>query len=182
MLGICLDRDIESVQKIVEGQALLQMSRFVQGIIQRITVQADNLEIEVNIHELCDALSQACETKISSPKETALIVGAFNTRRAKKGAIVIEPEKPDRDIFDLPSDQLKKLVQGVIWRAEHFAGVAIKEIALRENYSQSYVGTAIFSTFEFPKPLSPKKSDTQEKGQLRKLAFCHQNSHSQRML
>lgn len=143
-----MDRDIESVQKIVEGQALLQMSQFVRGIIQRITIRAESLEIEVNVQKLCAALSQAAKTQISSPKETTLIVGAYNTRRAKKGAVVIEPEKPDRDIFDLPPDQLKKLVQGFIWRDEHFSGTAIKEIALRENYSQSYVGTAIFVTFD----------------------------------
>ena len=102
----------------------------------------------MNVQNLCAALSQATETKISSPKETALIVGAYNTRRAKKGAVIIEPEKPDRDLFDLPPDQLKKLVQGFIWRDENFSGTAIKEIALRESYSQSYVGTSIFSTFD----------------------------------
>lgn len=150
LLGICPDRDIESVQKIVEGQALLPMSRFVQGIIQRITVQTERLEIEVNVQELCAALSQATETKINSSKETAIIVAAYNTRRAKKGALVVEPEKPDRDIFDLPPDQLKKLVQGFIWRDEHFSGIAIKEMALREKCSQSYVGTAIFGTFDIP--------------------------------
>jgi len=70
------------------------------------------------------------------------------TYRAKKGAVVIEPEYPDQDIFDLPPDQLKKLVQGFIWREEHFSGTAIKDIAVRECRSQSYVGTAIFGTFD----------------------------------
>lgn len=149
LLGICLDRDIESVQKIVDKQALLPMPRFVQGIIQRITVLTESLEIEVNVQELCDALSQTTGTKISSPKETAIIVGAFNTRRAKKGAVVIEPEKPNRDIFDLPPDQLKKLVQGVIWRDEHFQGLTIRQIADREGLSDSHVGKQIFTTFDF---------------------------------
>ncbi|MBN8520304.1 MAG: recombinase family protein [Alphaproteobacteria bacterium] len=148
LLGICPDHDIESIQKIVEGQALLPMARFVQGIIRRITVQAERLEIEVNVQELCDALSQAAETKIKSPKETALIVGTFNTRRAKKGAVIIEPEKPDRDIFDLSPDQLKKLVQGFIWRDEHFQGLTIRQIAEREGLSDTHVGKQIFATFE----------------------------------
>jgi hypothetical protein len=148
LLGICPDQYIESIQKLVEGQALLSMNRFVQGIIQRITVQAESLEIEVNVRELCDALSQTTGTKINSSKESALIVGAFNTRRAKKGALVIEPEKPDRDIFDLPPDQLKKLVQGVVWRDEHFQGLTIRQIAEREGLSDSHVGKQIFATFE----------------------------------
>lgn len=102
----------------------------------------------MNVQELCAALSQAAETKINSSKETALIVGAFNTRRATKGAVVIEPETPDRDIFDLPPDQLKKLVQGFIWRDEHFQGLTIREIAEREGLSDSHVGKQIFATFD----------------------------------
>lgn len=113
-----------------------------------ILVQANSLKIEMNIKNLCSTLVQVVGIKITPSKETALIIGAYNTRRVKRGALVIEPENPDRDIFDLQPDQLKKLVQGFIWREEHFAGMAIKEIALRENCSQSYVGTAIFSTFE----------------------------------
>jgi hypothetical protein len=81
-------------------------------------------------------------------KETAIIVGAYNTRRARKGAVVIEPEKPDWDIFDLPRDQLKKLVQGFIWREEHFQGLTLRQIAEREDLSDSYVGKQIFPTFE----------------------------------
>lgn len=148
LLGICLDNDIEIIQKTVDGQTLLQMSRFVEGIIQHITVRSESLEIEVNVQELCVALSQATGAKINSSKETALIVGAFNTRRAKRGAVVIEPEKPDRDIFDLPPEQLKKLVQGFIWRDEHFQGLTIRQIADREGLSDSHVGKQIFATFE----------------------------------
>jgi hypothetical protein len=62
--------------------------------------------------------------------------------------VVIEPEKPDRDIFDLPSDQLKKLVQGFVWRNEHFQGLTIRQIAEREGLSDSHVGKQIFATFE----------------------------------
>ena len=75
----------------------------------------------------------------------------YTIRRARKGALVIAPDTNEVDIFDMPSHELKKLVQGFIWRDEHFSGMTIKEIALRENYSQSYVRTAIFSTFEILK-------------------------------
>ena len=79
--------------------------------------------------------------------EEFVITAPYKTWRAKRGAIIIEA-KDQTDVFDLPSAGLKKLVQGVIWRDEHFDGMALKDIALRENYSQAYVGTAIFSSFE----------------------------------
>jgi len=118
------------------------------AVSQRIIVQADSLEIELNVEELCSALAQVIGVKIRPLKVTAFIVGAYNTWRARKGAVAIEPEKPDQDIFDLPPDQLKKLVQGFIWRDEHFQGLTIRQIAEREGLSDSHVGKQIFSTFD----------------------------------
>ena len=46
------------------------------------------------------------------------------------------------------SESFEKLVQGVIWRDEHFDGLDLKEIAHREGCSEAYVGTANFSSFE----------------------------------
>ncbi len=60
---------------------------------------------------------------------------------------MIKPEG-QKYIFDLPAADLKKLVQGIIWRDEHFDGMALKDIATRENCSQAYVGTAIFKSFD----------------------------------
>jgi len=67
--------------------------------------------------------------------------------KARRGAIVIEPVGP-KDIFDLPHIKLKKLVQGIVWRDEHFDGLTLKEIAGREGCSEAYLGTAIFSSFD----------------------------------
>lgn len=148
LLGLRQDQDVEEIQKIVQAQSAISLGRFVQGIIQHITIQSDHIEIELNVEELCNAFMQVIGIKISSPKEMVLIKGVYNTRRGKKSSLVIEPEKPDRDIFDLPPDQLKKLVQGFIWRDEHFQGLTIQQIAEREGLSDSYVGKQIFATFE----------------------------------
>lgn len=74
----------------------------------------------------------------------------YTIRRAKKGALVIAPEKQHKDIFDLPLNELKKLVQGFIWRDEHFSGMTLRDIAKREEFSEGYVGQCIFQTFEIP--------------------------------
>lgn len=72
----------------------------------------------------------------------------MNFGRFGGACLHIAPEKTKDDIFDLPPHELKKLVQGFIWRDEHFAGLVIKDIALQEKCSQSYVGTAIFDSFK----------------------------------
>ena len=74
----------------------------------------------------------------------------FKLNKAQRGAHVIEPEGGEKDIFDLPPSNLKKLVQGTIWRDEHFKGTALKTIAKREGCSEAYVGTAIYQSLEFP--------------------------------
>jgi hypothetical protein len=71
----------------------------------------------------------------------------FTVGKAKSGAIVIKPDGP-KDIFDLRPNKLKKLVQGIIWREEHFDELTLKEIARREYCSEAYVGTAIFSSVD----------------------------------
>lgn len=62
---------------------------------------------------------------------------------------------PREIVSDITSDKLKKLVQGIIWRDEHFGGMTLKDIALRENCSEGYVGTAIFGSFDILKKTFP---------------------------
>lgn len=150
LFGINEHEEIEIIQKIINAQSAISMNQFVAVCIEQITVKPDTLEIKIKMDALLVLLSDAAKVKINSTddKSTVSILVPYTTRRAKKGALVIAPEKSKSDIFDLPSPELKKLIQGFIWRDEHFAGMAIKEIALRENCSQSYVGTAIFRTFD----------------------------------
>ena len=72
----------------------------------------------------------------------------YKAWRQKKRSIILVPESSQKDILDMPNDKLKKLVQGLIWRDEHFAGMTLKDIALREKCSEAYVGTAIFLGFD----------------------------------
>jgi hypothetical protein len=71
----------------------------------------------------------------------------FTVAKARRGAIIIEPNGP-KGIFDLPPDKLKKLVQGVIWRDEHFAGKTLTEIAKREGCPDAHAGKSIMYSFD----------------------------------
>lgn len=71
----------------------------------------------------------------------------FQIKRGRDGAMIIKSE--GRDPLDLSPEDLKRLVQGIAWRDEHFAGTHIKDIATRENYSDRYVRNRIMASFEF---------------------------------
>jgi hypothetical protein len=66
------------------------------------------------------------------------------------GAVQLPPVAgvKGRDVFDLPSADLKKLVQGVIWRDEHFSGTKMSDIAKRENCSDRHVRKVIMRSFD----------------------------------
>lgn len=70
----------------------------------------------------------------------------FQTKRGRDGAMVIHAK--ERDVFDLPPEDLKRLIQGVVWRDEHFAGAHIKDIATRENCSSRCIRNAIMFSFD----------------------------------
>jgi site-specific DNA recombinase len=71
----------------------------------------------------------------------------YKISKTAKGAIVIKPKNITKDIFDIPTPELKKLTQGFVWRDEHFNGMTIRDIAQREKVSDSFVGKQIFRTF-----------------------------------
>lgn len=142
----------EILQAIVEHQQYITMEQLVGDCIEHVKIDTEKLEIQVNVNKLAELTYTLTKMKIYELQDCIKTISApYSIRRVKKGALAIAPEKYGCDIFDLPPDQLKKLVQGFIWRNEHFEGLAIKNIALREKYSQSYVATAIFSTFEILK-------------------------------
>jgi len=85
---------------------------------------------------------------LNENNEVQILQVPYKAVRQKRGAIVIAPENQLKDSIDLPPDKLKKLVQGIIWRDEHFGGMTLKDIAQRENCSEGYVGTAIFGSFD----------------------------------
>lgn len=148
LLDIDLNDEVEVIQKITDIQAAVSMDQFVRTCIEQVTVQPDRLEIKIRADVLSAILSDAAKVKINCTIDNKTFFVPYTTRRAKKGALVIAPEKQQKDIFDLPSNELKKLVQGFIWRNEHFSGMTLRDIAKREEFSEGYVGQCIFQTFE----------------------------------
>ncbi len=119
----------------------------IRKCVSRIIINFDELTLKVKPKNFKKLVEKHLNVSVTGCEEEFEITTLYKTGHAKRGTIVIEP-KDQNDIFDLPSASLKKLVQGVVWRDEHFGGMALKGIALRKNCSQAYVGTAIFTSFE----------------------------------
>lgn len=118
----------------------------IRRCVQRITVHFDHLVIQIRPKRFKKLVERYLSVSIIGHHNEFEITVPFQTKRVRDGAMVIHAE--GRDVFDLPSEDLKRLVQGVIWRDEHFAGAHIKDIATRENYSSRYVRNRIMDSFE----------------------------------
>ena len=150
LLGLNETDDAEVLQKIVAVQNDIPMARFVEDSIERITLHPGKLEIRMKAEALARIVSEGLNIAIPEIEKdkTATLTAPYKIRRTRKNAILLAPEKPEPDIFDLPPDKLKKLVQGVVWWQEHLSGKTLTDIAGAENCSDAHVGKSIFWSFD----------------------------------
>lgn len=144
---LCNENDGPILDHLLSHQENIPSYDLVRKCVKHITINFDELVLKIKPKAFKKLVEKHLNVSVTECEEEFEIIAPYKTGRSKRGAIVIDP-KGQKDIFDLPSVNLKKLVQGVIWRDEHFDGTALKDIALRENCSQAYVGKAIFTSFD----------------------------------
>ena len=149
-LSLNEETDYELIGTIIRYQKNIQFSEMVKNCIEHIVVMNDTIRITIKVGPLKGLTSNKVNRALSEDLSDEIITLdiPYKAWRQKKGSIILTPENAPKDILDMPNDKLKKLVQGLIWRDEHFAGMALKDIALREKCSEAYVGTAIFLGFD----------------------------------
>lgn len=118
----------------------------VRTCIERVSIDLNQLTIHVRTSRFAKLAETHLGVKIEAHDDAFEIVVPFKVGKARRGALVIKPE--GRDILDLPPAELKKLVQGVVWREEHFSGKTLTEIARREGCSDAHVRKYIMQSFE----------------------------------
>ena len=144
---LCNETEGAILKHVLKYQENIPTYDLIRKCVNQITINFDELIIRVKPKPFKKLIEKHLNLSVTEYHKEFEITAPYKTGRSKRGAIVIE-SKNQNDIFDLPSPSLKKLVQGTIWRDEHFDGMALKDIAIRENFSQAYVGKTIFTSFE----------------------------------
>jgi DNA invertase Pin-like site-specific DNA recombinase len=151
---------------VIEPQWLAEITRHQAGItghtllqtVDRIVVQANTLTVEMALTRLLAQLppilpadaakwSSLAASANGETVPTLILTLPYATERRAHGAVVVAPRADYPDPLDLPPEQLRKLVQGVVWRDLHFSGQTILTIAGTFNVSPAQVGRQIFATF-----------------------------------
>lgn len=126
-------------------------SRFIRTIVSKVIVGTDSLQIVINSENLRKDITKHSEISINAPAEKEIVITTpFKTNRGKNGAIIIDSKNHrNKDPLDLPADQLKRIVRGIIWRNEHFDGETLKDIGERGGHGENYVNRCIQESFVF---------------------------------
>lgn len=121
----------------------------IKSCINKITIQ-EELQIDVNLIALHKTIQKQLNLNIPEryAKLSDILSAPFTTRRSYKGAVILEPKTINNDPLDLPPHELRNLVKGTIWREEHFSGMALLDIAARDNFSKQHVHQMIMKSME----------------------------------
>lgn len=123
----------------------------IRSILKRVTVHTDNLIVDIDTKKLSDEIVGHTEIAIGEAAAATMTIKIpFKSGKVKSGAIIIKSEnRNQRDPLDLPTDQLKRIVRGIIWRDAHFAGATLKDIACGGGHGENYVNRCIQESFKF---------------------------------
>lgn len=146
--NLCAGAEERTFKYILEHHDNIPTYDLVRTCVGKITVRPDLLTIHIKPEGFRKLADKHLKVDMPGIRDALEIAVPFKVGKAKRGAIVIQPENT-KDIFDLPPAELKKLVQGIAWRDEHFAGKTLTEIAHRENCSDAHVGKCIMHSFGF---------------------------------
>lgn len=144
-----------SLSYILDHHQTIPGIDLVSTCIEKATVGLNTVRLSINPTGLKGLVAKHMNLAIEENTENIQIDLPFTIARASAGAIVIEPDGP-RDLLDLAPDKLKKLVQGILWREEHFEGKTLTEIARREGCSDAHVGKSIMYSFNLLQSAPPR--------------------------
>jgi hypothetical protein len=117
-----------------------------------VTLQTNSLILELKTDVLKSQIDEELALDIQHPivaqyqLELPFVVG-----RAKTGSLLLAAPRTAAELndpFNQPEEEIRRWVQGIIWRDEHFRGMPIERLAKRENVSSTQIHRLINLTFE----------------------------------
>lgn len=119
--------------------------------LSKVTLAPKSLQLTVSTSELATIIGQ--KLKLSMPQPVAMqhtIVWPFTISKPNGRTLVLKPSTAPNhhDPFDRPEEEIRRWVQGIIWRDEHFRGLPIMQIAQAEKVSATKVLNLIKTSLE----------------------------------
>jgi len=121
-----------------------------RGVLNKVVLSNDQIELRMDANKLGAYLTRVLDIALEKPVLKELVLSIpFNTRRVNNGALIIDANNGNKDMLDIPTDQLARIVKGIVWRDEHFAGSTLKSISKKYQHGEYYVHRCIHESFDF---------------------------------
>lgn len=122
----------------------------VRTVLNKVVLAQDEITLKINSGRLQRYLAKAHDVTLETPslKEASMCI-PYKAKRANNGAVIIKSKNSGKDILDIQPDQLARIVKGIVWRDEHFAGDTLRDIAKRHNHGENYINKCIQDSFAF---------------------------------
>jgi len=143
------DASDQSRDHFLRNQDVIPSQDLIREIVSKVTIDLEKVVIRFQAHGLENLTNRFFQLNLQDIQLNLQPLSiAYNTKKTERGAVVIEAEDQLRDMFAVSPGTLKKLIQGIVWRDEHFKGTDLKDIAIKYGHSEGYVGKVIFNSFE----------------------------------
>ncbi len=104
------DTEPDIAAYIIKNQDMIPASDLMQSLLHRVVIGVDQITIHINVQKLSQVIERYLKVRMTCDAAIITLDVPFKIGKAKSGAIVIKPTTSKGDIFDLPPDQLKRLV------------------------------------------------------------------------
>ena len=119
-------------------------------LLKKVILSYDQITLKIDVIELQKYLMRTLNVAMQQPSEKEINISIdFKTKRIDNGTIIVEDQNNNKDILDIPTEQLTRIVKGIVWRDEHFDGSSLRDIAKRHNHSENHINRCIQDSFEF---------------------------------
>lgn len=120
------------------------------GIVHRVVINPDTFDISLSVSRLIQALDKYIGVWLPPRPDDAYVTinFSFEANKTKIGAILIQPQGTSTDVLALPPEHLERLVQGIVWRNDHFGGKTIRKIPQENKCSEAQVRKLITDSLD----------------------------------
>jgi DNA invertase Pin-like site-specific DNA recombinase len=132
-----------SLRYIIANKTKIDSQKLVERCLSRVTLQSSSLELQLTAETLKGQIDEALALDLPYPAvarhpiELPFVVG-----RAKTGSLLLAAPRTAAELndpFNRPEEEIRRWVQGIIWRDEHFRGLPMEQIAKREGVSSTHI-------------------------------------------
>ena len=138
-----VDEHTPNIRYIMSNKMQIGSQKLVETCLSRVTLQASSLILDIKTEALKRLIDEALALDMPQPISALhQIELPFVIGRAKTGSLILAAPKSAaaaNDPFNKSEEEIRRWVQGILWRDEHFRGIPIMQIAQREKISATKV-------------------------------------------